>query len=82
MEEKELPNGWLIAGYYIGIFSIFPLLGIIFGVIGPILAAIGLYISRKKQQKAGRWLGRIAIFVGVLGASLQLLMIYNVVYSV
>lgn len=81
MKEKDPPNGWLIFGYYLGIFSLLPAFGILLGLAGAILGFYGLIIRKRKQQVPGLWFGRTAIIVGLFGSGLQSFVLYYVVYS-
>ena len=81
MEEKDIPNGWIIIGYYTSVFSIFPILGVLFGFVGFFLALLGLYVINKRKQQSGRWMGYFSLVASALGAGLQLIVIYNIVFS-
>ena len=81
MEEKNIPNGWIIIGYYISVFSIFPILGVLFGFIGFFLVLLGLYVIHKKKQQSGHWLGYFSLIVSALGSGLQIIVIYNILFS-
>ena len=81
MEEKKIPNGWIIIGYYTSVFSIFPIFGVLFGFVGFFLALLGLYVMHNKSQQAGRWLGYFSLVVSALGSGLQSIVIYNILFS-
>ena len=77
MKDKEYPNGWLLIGYYMGIFSILPVFGVLLGPIGGFLGIYGLTVRRKRKEKEGLWMGRIAIFVGFFGSGAQAFVLYT-----
>lgn len=82
MEEKNIPNGWILVGYYTSVLGIFPILGMAFGPLGFFFTLIGLYLLRNKEQKPGRWLGWFSLFFGALSSGFQVIVVYNVLYSV
>lgn len=59
-------NGFALASYYVGVFSLIPGLGLILGVVAIVLGVIGLrHASRNAQAK-----GRVHAWVGIVLGSL------------
>ena len=54
-----------------------PCFGILLGPVGGLLGIYGLVIRKKKKETKGLWMGRIAIFVGFLGAGVQALILFT-----
>ena len=82
MEEKNIPNGWIIVGYYTSVFAIFPILGMAFGLLGFFFTLIGLYLVRNEEQKPGRRIGLFSLCIGAFAGGFQSIVMYNFLYSV
>lgn len=76
MSNNDPPNGWLLCSYYMGVFSVLPVAGIILGPIAVVLGVYGLALRKKENQTAGLWMGRVGLIVGALGSGLQVLILY------
>jgi uncharacterized protein YqgC (DUF456 family) len=76
MSTNDSPNGWLLCSYYMGVFSVLPVAGILLGPVAVILGVYGLIQRKKNNQTPGLWMGRIGITVGILGSSIQTLVLY------
>ena len=76
MSKNDPPNGWLLCSYYMGVFSVLPVAGIILGPIAVVLGVYGLALRKKENQTSGLWMGRVGLIVGALGSGLQVLILY------
>ena len=82
MSEQDPPNGWLLCSYYMGVFSVLPVAGILLGPLAVVLGVYGLIQRKRKNQKSGLWMGRIGIIVGMLGAGIQTIVLYINIFRV
>ena len=82
MTKKDPPNGWLLCSYYMGVFSVLPVAGILLGPLALIFGIIGLIQRKKKNQDSGLWMGRIGIVVGMLGAGVQSIVLYLNIFRI
>ena len=80
MSKEDPPNGWLLCSYYMGVFSVLPVAGILLGPVAVGLGIYGLIQRKKKEQKSGLWMGRIGIAVGMLGSGVQTIVLYMNVF--
>ena len=76
MSEQDPPNGWLLCSYYMGVFSVLPVAGILLGPVAALLGIYGLVQRKRQNQMAGLWMGRIGIIVGMLGSGVQAIVLY------
>lgn len=82
MSKQDSPNGWLLCSYYMGVFSVLPVAGIVLGPLAVVLGIYGLIQRRKKNQDSGLWMGRVGIVVGMLGAGMQAIVLYINIFRV
>ena len=82
MSEKDPPNGWLLCSYYMGVFSVLPVAGILLGPLAVVLGIYGLIQRKKYDQVSGLWMGRVGIVVGMLGAGTQAIILYLNIFRV
>lgn len=75
--KKVIPyeNPAALIGYYCGIFSLIPLIGLVLGPIAVILGVIGLVVASKKPGAHGTAHGVVALVAGGIGAGYHLLII-------
>lgn len=68
--QKLIPyrNFCSLLGYYLGIFSLIPLVGILLALPALILGIIGLVIARKEPDRRGKVHAIVAIILGILGS--------------
>lgn len=55
-----------LAGYYCGVFSLIPFLGIILGLVGFVLGIIGLRVARQNPAAGGKVHAWVGIILGGL----------------
>ena len=82
MSKQDLPNGWLLCSYYMGVFSVLPVAGILLGPVAVVMGIYGLLQRRKKNQDSGLWMGRVGIVVGMLGSGIQMIVLYVNIFRV
>jgi hypothetical protein len=68
--QKLIPsrNPCSLLGYYLGVFSLIPLVGILLALPALILGVIGLVIARKAPDRRGKVHAIVAIILGILGS--------------
>lgn len=82
MSKQDPPNGWLLCSYYMGVFSVLPVAGILLGPLAVVLGVYGLMQRRKRKEESGLWMGRIGIVVGMLGAGIQTIVLYINIFRI
>ncbi|MAA80201.1 MAG: hypothetical protein CL916_13185 [Deltaproteobacteria bacterium] len=82
MSKQDPPNGWILCSYYMGVFSVLPVAGIILGPLAVVVGIYGLIQKRKKKQDSGLWMGRTGIVVGMLGSGIQTIVLYINIFRV
>ena len=82
MSKQDLPNGWLLCSYYMGVFSVLPVAGILLGPVAVVTGIYGLLQRSKKNEDSGLWMGRVGIVVGMLGAGIQMIVLYVNIFRV
>ena len=77
----EKPNLLILLSYYCGVFSLLPLVGVVFGPLAVLLSLLGIRRLRKNNEKSGLWLSRIGMLMGILAFGINLYIIYSVLFS-
>ena len=61
-------NQWALTGYYLGVFSLIPVAGILLALPAIILGVIGLVTSLKEPGRRGKVHAIVAIILGIVGS--------------
>ena len=61
-------NQWALTGYYLGVFSLIPVAGILLALPAIILGVIGLVVGLKQPKRRGKVHAIVAIVLGIVGS--------------
>ena len=71
-------NQWALTGYYLGVFSLIPVAGILLALPAIILGVIGLVVGLKQPKRRGKVHAIVAIVLGIVGSYNYVIIIMTV----